>query len=600
MKRILINATQPEEIRVALVDSQYLYNLDIQSTSRIETKANIYKGKIARLEASLEAAFVNYGAERHGFLPFKEIAEEYYAGGTSESRLQNIKEQLKEGSEILVQIEKEERGNKGAALTTYVSLAGCYLVLMPNNPEAGGVSRRIEQEDRKELKETLSQLKIPPNTGVIVRTAGVGKSTEELQWDLDSLLKQWKMIQEAATQKVAPFLIHREGDIITRCIRDNLMDDINEILIDNEKIYDSVKSYVRMLRPDFESKVLLYQDVIPLFSRYQVEKQIESALQHEIILPSGGSIVIDHTEALTAIDVNSAKATRGGDIEDTALQTNLEAVNEVARQLRMRDLGGLIVVDFIDMTPIRNQRAVEDRFHESVKIDRARIQLGRISRFGLMELSRQRLRPSLREGTQHVCPRCSGHGTIRNAESLALSILRLSEEEALKEKGSQIRIHAPLEVATFLLNEKKINILNIEKHHEVEIFIIPSTKLETPHFKIERVRSHELNVEKKLTSYEIELETEAKVSSLVSRAVPEEAAVQTIVRAQAPSGTPRSLPNRKAPARKSLINTLLNLFSKKGKEPEEISAPLETPKRRYRTGNNRRRYYSRGKRSQGN
>ncbi|BEO60810.1 hypothetical protein SMQE30_12330 [Serratia marcescens] len=493
MKRMLINATQQEELRVALVDGQRLYDLDIESPGHEQKKANIYKGKITRIEPSLEAAFVDYGAERHGFLPLKEIAREYFPSNYSSHGRPNIKDVLREGQEVIVQVDKEERGNKGAALTTFISLAGSYLVLMPNNPRAGGISRRIEGDDRTELKEALSSLQLPDGMGLIVRTAGVGKSADALQWDLSFRLKHWKAIKKAAEGRPAPFLIHQESNVIVRAFRDYLRPDIGEILIDNPKILDLAKEHIAALgRPDFSSKIKLYSGEIPLFSHYQIESQIESAFQREVRLPSGGSIVIDSTEALTAIDINSARATRGGDIEETAFNTNLEAADEIARQLRLRDLGGLIVIDFIDMTPVRHQREVENRLRDAVRQDRARIQIGRISRFGLLEMSRQRLSPSLGESSHHVCPRCNGTGTIRDNESLALSILRLIEEEALKENTKEVHAIVPVQVASYLLNEKRESVSAIEKRQGgVKAVIVPNDQMQTPHYSVLRVRKGE-------------------------------------------------------------------------------------------------------------
>ena len=493
MKRMLINATQQEELRVALVDGQRLYDLDIESPGHEQKKANIYKGKITRIEPSLEAAFVDYGAERHGFLPLKEIAREYFPSNYSSHGRPNIKDVLREGQEVIVQVDKEERGNKGAALTTFISLAGSYLVLMPNNPRAGGISRRIEGDDRTELKEALSSLQLPDGMGLIVRTAGVGKSADALQWDLSFRLKHWEAIKKAAEGRPAPFLIHQESNVIVRAFRDYLRPDIGEILIDNPKVLDLAKEHIAALgRPDFSSKIKLYSGEIPLFSHYQIESQIESAFQREVRLPSGGSIVIDTTEALTAIDINSARATRGGDIEETAFNTNLEAADEIARQLRLRDLGGLIVIDFIDMTPVRHQREVENRLRDAVRQDRARIQIGRISRFGLLEMSRQRLSPSLRESSHHVCPRCSGTGTIRDNESLALSILRLIEEEALKENTKEVHAIVPVQVASYLLNEKRESVSAIEKRQAgVKAVIVPNDQMQTPHYSVLRVRKGE-------------------------------------------------------------------------------------------------------------
>ncbi|ART83805.1 ribonuclease E [Oceanisphaera profunda] len=500
MKRMLINATQEEELRVALVDGQKLYDLDIESPGHEQKKANIYKGKITRVEPSLEAAFVDYGAERHGFLPLKEIARNYFPAGYSYQGRPNIKEVVKEGQEVIVQIDKEERGNKGAALTTFISLAGSYLVLMPNNPRAGGISRRIEGDERTELKEALSQLALPDGMGLIVRTAGVGKSAEELEWDLRVLQGHWKAIQEASEGGAAPFLIHQESNVIVRAIRDYLRRDIGEIVIDNPVVYERAKKHIELVRPDSLKIVKLYDGDVPMFSHYQIESQIESAFQREVRLPSGGSIVIDPTEALTSIDINSSRATKGSDIEETALKTNLEAAEEIARQLRLRDLGGLVVIDFIDMTPVRHQREVENCLRDAVRQDRARIQLGRISRFGLLEMSRQRLRPSLGESSTHVCPRCLGQGTIRDTESLALAILRLIEEEALKDNTGQIHGQVPVDVAAYLLNEKRKSIASLEQRYSVEIYIIPNEQLETPHFSVERVRSGE---EESVSSYHL-------------------------------------------------------------------------------------------------
>ncbi len=486
MKRMLINATQHEEVRVALVDGQKLYDLDIESPQHTNKKANIYKGRITRVEPSLEAAFVDYGTDRHGFLPIKEIAREYYPQGTNFSDYNSLKTILKEGQEVIVQVEKEERGQKGAALTTYISLAGSYLVLMPNNPRAGGISRRIEGEERIELKQALEGIRIPSGMGVIVRTAGVGKSAEELEWDLTILTKLWEMIKNAAASRPAPFLIHQESAIALRAVRDYLRPDIGEIIVDDRSVYDQICHHIEIVRPEFTQKVHLYTGAIPLFSKFQIESQIESAYQREVRLPSGGAIVIDPTEALTSIDVNSSKATKGGDIEETALQTNIEAAEEIARQLRLRDIGGLIVVDFIDMTPLKNQREIETRMREAVRQDRARIQFSRISRFGLLEMSRQRLRPSLEESSAHVCPMCHGQGTVRNTSSLAISILRLVEEEAHKNTGDVFAL-APVEVATFILNEKRQQIEDIEKRNHIKVSIIPDQYMMAPQFEVQRL-----------------------------------------------------------------------------------------------------------------
>lgn len=492
MKRMLINATQKEELRVALVDGQRLFDLDIESPGHEQKKSNIYKGKITRVEPSLEAAFVDYGAERHGFLPLKEISREYFPSDYVFNGRPNIKDIIQEGQEVIVQVSKEERGNKGAALTTFISLAGSYLVLMPNNPRAGGISRRIEGDERLELKEALDCLEVPEDVGLIVRTAGVGKSPEELQWDLKVLLHHWEAIKKAAESRPAPFLIHQESDVIVRAIRDYLRRDIGEILIDNKKVFEKAKNHIRLVRPDFINRVRLYEGEVPLFSHYQIESQIESAFQREVRLPSGGSIVIDVTEALTSIDINSSRSTRGCDIEETALNTNLEAADEIARQLRLRDLGGLIVIDFIDMTPVRHQREVENRIREATRQDRARIQFARISRFGLLEMSRQRLSPSLSEASSHICPRCQGTGKVRDNESIALSILRLLEEEAIKENTAQVHTIVPVQIASYLLNEKRKAISSIEKRHDVQIVVVPAESMETPHFSVYRLRENEV------------------------------------------------------------------------------------------------------------
>ncbi len=490
MKRMLINATQPEELRVALVDGQKLYDFDIEVPSKEQKKSNIYKGIITRVEPSLEAAFVNYGAEKHGFLPFKEIAPEYRGHADADEGKAN-KIGIREGQEIVVQIEKEERGNKGAALTTYISLAGTYLVLMPNNPKAGGISRRIEGDNRSELRETMAALEIPDSMGLIIRTAGSDKSAEELQWDLNYLLQLWEAIERSSHEQAAPFLIFQESNVIIRALRDHLRGDIDEILIDQEGAYKLVHNFLKQVMPHNLHKAKLYQDSVPLFSRYQIETQIEMAYKREVSLPSGGSIVIDHTEALTSIDINSARATKGSDIEETALNTNLEASDEIARQLRLRDLGGLFVIDFIDMMSNKNQREVENRLRDALKIDRARVQTGRISRFGLMEMSRQRLRPSLGDSTQLTCPRCKGQGTIRNVESVTLAVLRLIEEEAMKKGTERVIAHLPIDCATFLLNEKRAAIQELESRLKVSIVVLPSKHLETPAYDIERIKSLE-------------------------------------------------------------------------------------------------------------
>ena len=500
MKRMLINATQREELRVAIVDGQTLYDLDIEIPSREQKKANIYKGRITRVEQSLEACFVEYGAERHGFLPLKEIAEQYFTPGLNPHK-SGIRELLKEGQEVVVQVEKEERGNKGAALTTFISLAGRYMVLMPNNPKAGGVSRRIEGEDRQALKEALEHVTVPDDVGLIVRTAGLGRDAEELQWDLDYLLTLWRSISKAASERKAPFLIYQESKLFIRALRDYLRSDIGEILIDEESLYEDAREFMQQVMPTSLRKLKLYKDDTPLFNRYQIETQIESAFDRQVRLPSGGSIVIDQTEALTAIDINSAKATKGSDIEETAFNTNLEAAVEIARQCRIRDAGGLIVIDFIDMDSPRHQREVEDKLKDALKLDRARVQVGRISRFGLLELSRQRLRPSLGEATQIVCPRCEGHGHIRGVESLGLSTLRLIEEHAMKDNTGQVLVQVPPTVANFLLNEKRASVVEIELRHKAHVVIVADDKLQTPHIQIQRIKEADMGEHSK-PSYE--------------------------------------------------------------------------------------------------
>ncbi|MCC5958898.1 MAG: ribonuclease E [Rhodobacteraceae bacterium] len=533
---MLINATQPEELRVALVDGQKLYDLDIETPSREQKKSNIYKGRITRVEPSLEAAFVQFGSERHGFLPFKEIARQYYTGngGGDSSGRTSIKDVIKEGQEVLVQVDKEERGNKGAALTTFISLAGRYLVLMPNNPRAGGVSRRIEGDERDEIREALRQLDAPEGMGLIVRTAGVGRNIEELQWDLNYLLQLWDMIQKAGEERPAPFLIYQESNVIIRALRDYLRSDTGEILIDDPVVHQQAIEFVQQIMPHFLPKVKLYEDTVPLFTRYQIESQIESAFDRQVQLPSGGAIVIDHTEALISIDINSARATKGSDIEETALNTNLEAADEIARQLRIRDLGGLIVIDFIDMGPNRNQREVEQRLREAVKMDRARVQIGRISRFGLLEMSRQRLRTSLGEASQEVCARCNGQGTVRSVESLALSILRIVEEEAMKEKTAKVMAQVPVDVATFLLNEKRQAVNLVEQRHNVHVLLIPNRSLETPHYSVQRIRSDDSSADD--TSYKLVTaeEPEAVPESVAARPRAEQPAVKSVTPAMAP------------------------------------------------------------------
>lgn len=512
MKRMLFNATHQEELRVAIVDGQKLLDIDIESAGREQRKGNIYKGVITRIEPSLEACFVNYGHERHGFLPFKEVARSYFKEGV-DVRHARIQDALSEGQELIVQVEKEERGNKGAALTTFVSLAGRYLVLMPNNPRGGGVSRRIDGEERQELRETMAQLDLPDGMSMIARTAGIGRTAPELEWDLKYLLQLWNAIYNAAQQYPAPVLIYQESSLVIRAIRDYFSPDIAEILIDTDSIHDQALAFMQDVMPENVQKVKRYRNAVPLFSRFQIEHQIETAYSRTVQLPSGGSIVIDHTEALVAVDVNSARSTRGTDIEETALRTNLEAAEEVARQLRLRDLGGLIVIDFIDMEDNKNQRAVEQKLRDALHVDRARVQMGKISRFGLMELSRQRLRPSLNEGSHVTCPRCNGTGVIRDVESSALNILRLLQEEAMKENTAALYAQVPVEVATYLLNEKRTDIVKMESRMKVRVYLIPNKNLETPHHNIERVRYDDPRMDEQKSSLEMIEEPESTTLS---------------------------------------------------------------------------------------
>ncbi len=500
MKRMLFNATQQEELRVAIVNGQKLIDIDIETTGRELRKSNIYKGVITRIEPSLEACFVNYGEERHGFLPFKEVARSYFKEGI-DVRNSSIKDALREGQEIIVQVEKEERGNKGAALTSFISLAGRYLVLMPNNPRGGGVSRRVEGEDRQELRETMDKLDLPQGMSVIARTAGIGRNVDELQWDLNYLMQLWRAIDGAGKSAQGAFLIYQESSLVIRAIRDYFQPDIGEILIDTDDIYEQAQQFMSHVMPDMVHRVKRYSDDVPLFSRFQIEHQIETAYSRTVPLPSGGAIVIDHTEALVSVDVNSARATRGGDIETTAFNTNCEAAEEVARQLRLRDLGGLIVIDFIDMENAKNQREVETRLKDALRYDRARVQMGKISRFGLMELSRQRLRPSLSEGSHVTCPRCNGTGHIRDTESSALQVLRIIQEEAMKENSAAIHVQVPVDVAAFLLNEKRGEILKIENRHRVTAILIPNKHLETPHYKLDRLKHDDPRLEEAHVSY---------------------------------------------------------------------------------------------------
>lgn len=599
MKRMLINATQPEELRVALVDGQRLFDLDIESGAREQKKSNIYKGRITRVEPSLEAAFVDFGSERHGFLPLKEISREYFkkTGENGGGRV-NIKDVLTEGQEVIVQVEKEERGNKGAALTTFISLAGRYMVLMPNNPRAGGISRRIEGEERNELREALNALNAPADMGLIVRTAGLGRNSQELQWDLDYLVQLWTAIKEAAETRSAPFLIYQESNVIIRAIRDYLRQDIGEVLIDSVDAQEEALSFIRQVMPQYANKIKLYQDSVPLFNRFQIESQIETAFQREVKLPSGGALVIDPTEALVSIDINSARATKGSDIEETALQTNLEAAEEIARQLRLRDIGGLIVIDFIDMTPAKNQRAVEDRVRECLEADRARVQVGRISRFGLLEMSRQRLRPSLGESSGVVCPRCNGQGIIRDVESLSLAILRLIEEEALKDRTAEVRARVPFQVAAFLLNEKRNAITKIELRTRVRIFILPDDHLETPNFEVIRLRDDSPEALSGQSSYEMAPEEVEEVQpvSATRSLVREEAAVKTsnAERAAPPpektaTAAPVAVAKKAQPSLfKGLVKSLVGLFAS-DEAPAEPEAKPDSSARNTGNRTNERR-----------
>ncbi|CAN7687315.1 Rne/Rng family ribonuclease [Duganella sp. LjRoot269] len=511
MKRMLFNATQQEELRVAIVDGQKLIDIDIETAGREQRKSNIYKGVITRIEPSLEACFVSYGEDRHGFLPFKEVARTYFREGV-DVRNASVKEALREGQEIMVQVEKEERGNKGAALTSFVSLAGRYLVLMPNNPRGGGVSRRVEGEERQELRETMDKLDLPPGMSVIARTAGIGRNVDELQWDLNYLMQLWRAIEGAGKSASGAFLIYQESSLVIRAIRDYFQPDIGEILIDTDDIYEQAHQFMSHVMPDMVHRVKRYSDDVPLFSRFQIEHQIETAYSRTVPLPSGGAIVIDHTEALVSVDVNSARATRGSDIETTAFNTNCEAAEEVARQLRLRDLGGLIVIDFIDMEVAKNQREVEQRLKDALHHDRARVQMGKISRFGLMELSRQRLRPSLSEGSHVTCPRCSGTGHIRDTESSALQVLRIIQEEAMKENSATIHVQVPVDVAAFLLNEKRGEVLKIENRHRISVILIPNKHLDTPHYKLERIKHDDPRLEDSQASYSLAEQAETDMA----------------------------------------------------------------------------------------
>ena len=582
-----------------MVDGQQLYDLDIESRAREQKKSNIYKARITRVEPSLEAAFVDFGANRHGFLPLKEISREYFSVAPSKIKGRvNIADVVKEGTEIIIQVEKEERGNKGAALTTFCSLAGRYLVLMPNNPRAGGISRRIEGEERDELKSALSELEIPKDMGVIIRTAGIGRTTQELQWDLDYLVQISKAISEAAAKKSAPFLIYQESDVIIRAIRDYLRDDIGEILVDTDEAYQQAEQFVDQVMPQFKSRLKKYDSDVPLFNRYQIEGQIETAFQREVRLPSGGSIVIDPTEALVSIDINSSRATRGSHIEDTAVNTNLEAADEICRQLRLRDMGGLVVIDFIDMNAQKNQRAVENRMRDALQIDRARVQVGRISKFGLLEMSRQRLRPSLGETSGIVCPRCSGTGSIRDIESSALGVMRLIEEEALKDTSSEIRAFVPISVGSFMLNEKRSDLSALETRNDVRVVVVPSADMETPHFRVERIRTGDEDTV--AASYEITQEEEAEtLAPQAARPTPVEVAAVKAITAQAPATAPevpKAKPETKEPAKPGLISRLLSsLFAAEEEVEEEKPAPKPKSSGQNRNrGNNRNRNRGRG------
>ncbi|NYT65950.1 Rne/Rng family ribonuclease [Alcaligenaceae bacterium] len=581
MKRMLFNATHQEELRVAIVDGQKLIDLDIETAGREQRKGNIYKGIITRIEPGLEACFVSYGEERHGFLPFKEVARSYFKEGI-DVRAARIQDALVEGQELIIQVEKEERGNKGAALTTFISLAGRYLVLMPNNPRGGGVSRRVEGEDRQELRDTMDQLDLPAGMSIIARTAGIGRNVEELQWDLSYLMQLWNAIDGAARENAAPILIYLESSLVIRAIRDYYSPEIGEILIDTDEIYEQAAAFMGVVMPDNVQRVKMYRDDIPLFSRFQIEHQIETAYSRTVQLPSGGSVVIDHTEALVAIDVNSARSTRGSDIEETALRTNLEAADEVARQLRLRDLGGLIVIDFIDMEDNKNQRAVEQRLRDALRFDRARVQMGKISRFGLMELSRQRLRPALNEGSHITCPRCTGTGVVRDAESSALQVLRLLQEEAMKEGTAALHAQVPVDVATFLLNEKRSDITKIESRLKVNLVLIPNKNLETPHHHIERLRHDDPRLEEIKTSFELVQAADQQLTWAPNRAqeakTQPEALVKGITPSQpAPIHTPS--PKAAAPAKAAasgpgLIKRLINWLTGAGAaaQPEPVAA----------------------------
>jgi ribonuclease E len=584
MKRMLINAThRKEELRIALASGQQLFDLIIESSAREQKQSNIYKGKITRIEPSLEAAFVDYSEDKHGFLPLKEVARSCFKESYVDTgKRPSIHDVLDEGQEIIVQIDKEERGTKGAALTTFISLPGCYLVLMPNNPRAGGISRRIEGDERSELRENLSSLNLPEGMGLIVRTAGSGRNFEELQWDLDILLRHWDSIRQVTAERPASFLIYQEGNVVIRAVRDYLRKDIDEVLIDHPEVYEEILNHIRLVRPDFIHRVKLYTDPTPLFTRFQIESQIESAFQREVRLPSGGSIVIDHTEALVSIDINSARSTKGVDIEETALTTNLEAADEIARQLRLRDLGGLVVIDFIDMTPVRNQREVEERVRNALAMDRARVQVGRISRFGLLEMSRQRLRPSLGESSQISCPRCLGQGTIRGIESLALSIIRLIEEHALKENTAQVRAVLPIEIATFLLNEKRQAIISIEQRQNVGVVIVPNPHFVTPQYEVERIRTSDTDGKgEKVMSYKLAIKPEAEADhvSVPVAKITQEAAIKSMIIEQP---MPPSTDAKAKDKRRGVLTRLVEYLFEKKEPTTTVAKPASTANRRPR------------------
>jgi ribonuclease E len=596
MKRMLFNATQPEELRVAIVDGQKLIDLDIETAGKEQRKSNIYKAVITRLEPSLEACFVEYGGTRHGFLPFKEVAPQYYQSGSGNRP--SIKEALREGQELLVQVEKDERGNKGAALTTYISLAGRYIVLMPNNPSGGGVSRRIEGEERNELREVLTNVEVPQGMSIIARTAGIGRNEEELQWDLDYLKQLWDAIEGAAKSEKAPSLIYLESSLVVRAIRDYFNPEISEILIDTEDVYQQALAFMSTVMPGNVNRIKRYVDDVPLFSRFQIEHQIESAHAREIRLPSGGLIVIDHTEALTAIDINSARATKGSDIEATAFHTNLEAAEEIARQLRLRDLGGLVVIDFIDMESGRNQREVEERLRDSLRYDRARVQTAKISRFGLLELSRQRLAPSLGEGNYITCPRCSGIGHIRGIESSALHILRIIQEEAMKESSAAIHVQVPVDVATYLLNEKRSDIHRIESRLKVGVTLIPNPHLETPNYSINRLRQDELGNDVLQASYRlVEKPTEEKPLTAIQEQQKTTRA-QAVVQGVIPM---KAAPVKADAAKTSLIGKLFAWLRSSGEDEQPKTKPLASRPRnaqRFDGGGKRRDRGGRGERGE--